>query len=170
MIERLRPDHATALLAFEQENRAYFAAWVPDRGDAYFTDFETRHRSLLAEQAAGACHFHLVLDPDGSVLGRVNLVDVADGAAELGFRIALKAAGKGLATTSVRAVCDLARTEYGLTTLHASAAVVNTASRAVLSRVGFVPTGSVVLAGEPGIGYSLRLTSDDTQSAPSQAE
>ncbi|TWP46887.1 GNAT family N-acetyltransferase [Lentzea tibetensis] len=170
MIERLRPDHGPALLAFEQENRAYFAAWVPDRGDAYFTDFDARHRSLLAEQATGLCHFHLVLDADGSVLGRVNLVDVAGGTAELGFRIALKAAGKGLATASVRAVCDLARTEYGLTSLRASAAVVNTASRTVLSRAGFVPTGSAVLSGEPAISYVLRLTSADTQSSASQAE
>jgi len=27
--------HAPAQLAFEQENRAYFAAAVPDRGDAF---------------------------------------------------------------------------------------------------------------------------------------
>ncbi len=42
-LERLRPDHAPALLAFERENRAYFAASVPDRGDAYFTDFDARY-------------------------------------------------------------------------------------------------------------------------------
>jgi [ribosomal protein S5]-alanine N-acetyltransferase len=42
-LELLRPDHAPALLAFEQENRAYFAAWVPDRGDDYFANFAERH-------------------------------------------------------------------------------------------------------------------------------
>lgn len=31
-----RPAHAPALFAFEQENRAYFAASIPDRGDGYF--------------------------------------------------------------------------------------------------------------------------------------
>jgi RimJ/RimL family protein N-acetyltransferase len=96
-LERLRLDHAPLVLAFERENRAYFAASIPDRGDDYFTHFEARHRALLAEQEAGVCHFHLVLE-GGEVLGRMNLVDVADGSAELGFRIAEKAAGRGLAT------------------------------------------------------------------------
>ncbi|MGO4759286.1 GNAT family N-acetyltransferase, partial [Streptomyces sp. 2MCAF27] len=38
-LERLRADHAPALLAFERENRAYFARSIPDRGDSYFTEF-----------------------------------------------------------------------------------------------------------------------------------
>lgn len=39
---------------------------------------------------------------DGEVVGRVNLVDLIDGAAELGYRIAERAAGRGLATSAVR--------------------------------------------------------------------
>jgi ribosomal-protein-alanine N-acetyltransferase len=42
-LEFLRPDHAPALLAFERENRAYFAASIPDRGDEYFVQFDARH-------------------------------------------------------------------------------------------------------------------------------
>lgn len=158
VIERLRPDHAAALLAFEQENRAYFAASIPDRGDDYFAHFDERHRALLDEQATGRCHFHLVVGDDGAVLGRVNLVDVADGAAELGFRIAEKAAGQGLATAAVREVCALARTTYRLTTLRAEATVDNAASRSVLARTGFLPTGEEVrLSGRPGLRYLLNL-------------
>ncbi|WP_328621765.1 GNAT family N-acetyltransferase [Streptomyces sp. NBC_00354] len=52
-LEPLRADHAPTLLAFERDNRAYFARTVPDRGDAYFTEFADRHRALLAEHAAG---------------------------------------------------------------------------------------------------------------------
>ena len=63
-ISRLRPDHAEALLAFERENRVYFSASVPDRGDDYFAGFAERHRELLAEQDAGLHHFHLVEDTD----------------------------------------------------------------------------------------------------------
>lgn len=156
-VERLRPDHASALLAFEQDNRAYFAASVPDRGDDYFTRFDERHRALLDEQAAGLCHFHVLVD-GGEVLGRVNLVDVAAGSAELGFRIAEKAAGRGLATAAVREVCVQAAATYGLTSLLAAATVDNTGSRAVLNRTGFVPTGEeVVLGGRPGLRYLLRL-------------
>ncbi|WP_405687625.1 GNAT family N-acetyltransferase [Streptomyces sp. NBC_00057] len=153
-LQRLRADHAPALLAFEQENRAFFAASVPDRGDDYFARFDARHAALLAEQAAGLCHFHLLVDTEGEILGRFNLVDVADGSADLGFRIAEKATRRGLATATVRQLCTLAATEYGLTTLRAAAALDNTASRTVLARTGFVPTGEEILLNDrPGLGY-----------------
>lgn len=156
-IERLRLDHGPALLAFERENREYFAASAPDRGDEYFAEFDERHQARLDEQAAGVIQMHLVVGESGEVLGRVNLVDVADGAAELGFRVAEKAAGRGLATTAVRDVCVLAREEYGLTSLRASATVDNLGSRSVLRHNGFERTGEVVLNGRPGHGYLLRL-------------
>ncbi|MEU2251415.1 GNAT family N-acetyltransferase [Streptomyces sp. NPDC019224] len=158
-LQRLRPDHAPAVLAFERANRAFFAASVPDRGDAYFTDYPPRHAALLAEQEAGVCHFHvLVAEETGEVLGRFNLVDVAGGTAELGFRLAEKATGRGLATTAVHQLFDLCRTRYGLTTLRARAALTNTASRAVLSRTGFVATGEeVVLSGERGAAFVREL-------------
>jgi ribosomal-protein-alanine N-acetyltransferase len=157
LLERLRPDHAQLVLAFERENRAYFAASIPDRGDDYFAHFEELHRSRLAEQEAGVCHFHLVME-DGEVLGRVNLVDVADGSAELGFRTAEKAAGQGLATAAVREVSKLAATTYGLTTLHAAATLDNIGSRTVLTRTGFVQTGEqFTLNDKPALRYLLTL-------------
>lgn len=162
MIERLRPDHAPALLAFERENRAYFARSISDRGDDYFTHFHARLDDLLAEQAAGTCHFHVVVTEEGEILGRVNLVDVSDGTAELGFRVAEKAAGQGVATTAVREVLKLAADSYGLTALQAAAAVDNLASRTVLTRTGFHPTGEEVdLAGRPGLRYALNLNTTD---------
>lgn len=157
-LQRLRADHAPALLAFERENRAYFAASVPDRGDAYFADFDARHRALLAEQDAGLCHFHVLVDPDGAVVGRVNLIDVADGSAELGYRIAERAAGRGLATDAVRRVCALAATEYGLAALRAATTADNPGSRTVLSRTGFVPAGEIVLDERPGFRYVRDLS------------
>lgn len=152
-LQRLRFDHAPALLAFERENRAYFAASVPDRGDHYFARFDERHRDLLAEQAAGLCHFHLLVGGDGEVLGRVNLIDVTDGSAELGYRIAERAAGRGLATAAVREACGLAAAEYGLTVLRAVTTLDNAGSRAVLARTGFVPVGELEVDGRPGLRY-----------------
>ncbi len=152
-LQRLRLDHAPALLAFEQENRAYFAASIPDRGDDYFAEFDARLQSLVDDQAAGLLHFHVLVDGGGQVVGRVNLVDVADGSAELGYRIAEKAAGKGLATAAVGEVIVLAAADYGLTTLRAATTLDNAASRAVLARTGFVPLGDTVLSGRPGIRY-----------------
>ncbi|GAA3137158.1 GNAT family N-acetyltransferase [Streptomyces rectiviolaceus] len=146
-LQRLRSDHAPALLAFELENRDYFAKSVPDRGDAYFAEFDARHEALLAEQAAGTCHFHVIVDGTGAVLGRVNLVDVAGGEAELGYRIAESAGGRGLATRAVRQVCGVAAAEYGLTALRAATDAGNAGSRAVLARAGFVVVSEVSGAG-----------------------
>lgn len=161
VLERLRPDHAPALLAFEQENRAYFAASITDRGDDYFAGFDVRHAELLAEQAAGLHHFHILADGDGAVLGRINLVGVANGSAELGYRVAERAAGQGLATSGVREACARARTEYGLTALRAETTVDNEGSRAVLARAGFVEAGTITLVGKPGLRFTRDLSDLD---------
>jgi ribosomal-protein-alanine N-acetyltransferase len=156
-LELLRPDHAAAVLAFETENRAYFAAVIPDRGDEYFRDFAARHQALLDEQATGLCRFHLLVEQDGSVLGRINLIDIADRSADLGYRVAEHAAGRGVATAMVRDVCSLAATEYGLTVLRAETTVANLASRRVLSRSGFEPAGTTTLRDRPALKFTRRL-------------
>ncbi|MFG1668654.1 GNAT family N-acetyltransferase [Streptomyces sp. Y7] len=154
-LERLRADHAEAVLAFERANRAYFARTVPDRGDEYFTPagFAARHAALLAEQDAGICHFHVVLDDQERLIGRVNLLDVEDGSAELGYRIGEFAAGKGVATAAVAQMCRVAATAYGLTSLVAVTTLDNLASRTVLEKNGFVALGETAVGGLPGIRY-----------------
>ncbi|MFG2359303.1 GNAT family N-acetyltransferase [Streptomyces sp. NPDC048521] len=168
-IQLLRPGHASALLRFEQDNRAYFAASVPDRGDDYFARFDERHRALLAEQEAGTCYFHVLVGAEGEVLGRINLVDVADGGADLGYRIAQRASGRGLATWAVRELCELAAHRYGLTFLRAAATLENAASRAVLTRSGFAVVGETQLSGRPGLSY-LRSLADVTSAPGARAE
>lgn len=156
-IQLLRSDHAAALLAFEAENRAYFAAAVPDRGDGFFARFGEMLRSRLAEQETGECYFHVVVGDGGEVLGRVNLVDVADGEAELGYRIAERATGRGLATWGVGEVCALAASRYGLRSLRAGTTLGNAASRAVLAHAGFEVVGEREFSGEPGLVYRRGL-------------
>ncbi|MET9359709.1 GNAT family N-acetyltransferase [Streptomyces sp. NPDC006632] len=156
-LQLLRLDHAPALLEFERENRRYFAASIPDRGDDYFAHFDSRLQALLAEQEAGDCFFHVVVDENGEVLGRVNLVDADGGSAELGYRIAERSAGRGLATACVEEVCTLARVRYGLTALRAKTTLDNAGSRTVLARTGFVPTGTMRLNGRPALGFVREL-------------
>jgi ribosomal-protein-alanine N-acetyltransferase len=168
-IQLLRPGHAPALLAFEQDNRAYFAASVPDRGDDYFARFDERHRALLAEQEAGICYFHVLVGAEGEVLGRINLVDVADGGADLGYRIAQRASGRGLATWAVGEICELAAHRYGLTFLRAATRLDNAASRAVLTRSGFAVVGERQLSGRPGLSY-LRSLADVSAAPGARAE
>src|SRR5260370_40482006 len=71
-LQLLRLDHAPALLAFERENRAYFAASVPDPGDEFFAEVHTRSARLLAWQAAGTDYFHLLVAEGAEVGGRGN--------------------------------------------------------------------------------------------------
>lgn len=165
-LERLAARHAAVLLDFERQNRVYFARSVPDRGDDYFATFAERHAALLAEQATGRIHFHLLMDGDGAVLGRFNLVDVAEGSAELGFRVAERATGRGVATDGVRRVCALAREAYELRRLVAVASRENLGSRAVLRRTGFTPVGAVLLDGLPALRYARELAAPDADPAP----
>jgi ribosomal-protein-alanine N-acetyltransferase len=159
-LELLHAGHGPAVLAFELANRAYFAASVPDRGDDFFDRFSERFNALLAEQEAGICAFHVLLGEDGSVLGRFNLVDIEDGAADLGYRVAQHVSGRGVATASVRELCRLAAVRHGLHTLRAAAALQNAASRKVLLKAGFLPVGPADpahLGGKPGTWYQRDL-------------
>jgi [ribosomal protein S5]-alanine N-acetyltransferase len=106
-LQRLRADHAPAVLAFELANRAYFAAFINDRGDEFYDQFTERHNAMLAEQEAGICIFHVLVGDDGTVLGRFNLYDLEDGTAVVGYRVAQQVAGRGVATASVRELCQL---------------------------------------------------------------
>lgn len=153
-LERLRADHADILLAFERANRAYFARSISDRGDAYFAEFTGRLAALLAEQDAGVCHFHVIKDDRDELVGRVNLVDVTDGTAELGYRVGESAAGRGVASAAVAEVCRLAATAYGLLSLTAVTTLDNLASRTVLERNGFTVTGDLTIGDRPGVRYA----------------
>jgi ribosomal-protein-alanine N-acetyltransferase len=153
----LRRDHAPALLAFERVNRAFFAASIPDRGDAFFAEFDERLAQLLEAQRVGTDYFHLVVTHGGEVIGRVNLLGVANRSAELGYRMAQKVVGHGLATAAVCKMCELAATEYGLTRLRARVTLDNPASRKVLERNGFIPGDALTLNGKPAISYSCEL-------------
>ena len=71
-LEPLAAHHAKALLAFERENRAWFARAVPDRGDDYFTGFAARHAALLAEQVRRGGALPHAVDDDGTIMVVLN--------------------------------------------------------------------------------------------------
>lgn len=160
-LQRLRADHAPAVLAFELANREYFAAWISDRGDEFFQQFTERHNALLAEQEDGTGAFYVLVAEDGSVLGRFNLYRLQDGTAELGYRVAENVAGRGVATAAVRELCQLAAAQHGLRTLRAATSSANAASQRVLTKAGFVlagPADPADLGGKPGFWYQRNLT------------
>jgi [ribosomal protein S5]-alanine N-acetyltransferase len=156
-LQRLRADHAPAVLAFELANRAYFATFISDRGDEFFDHFTEQYNALLAEQEAGTCVFHVLVGEDGTVLGRFNLFDLEDGTANLGYRVAQQVAGRGVATAAVQELCQLAAGRYGLRTLRAATTHDNVASQRVLAKAGFVPAGPAEPGGRPGTWYERDL-------------
>jgi [ribosomal protein S5]-alanine N-acetyltransferase len=164
-LQLLRADHGPAILAFELENRGYFAESISDRGDEYFHKFNERHNELLAEQEAGIGASYVLVDQDGSVLGRFNLYRIGEGTAEVGYRIAHRIAGRGVATAALRELCKLASSRYGLDTLRAATSDQNLASQRVLIKAGFVPAEPVDpadIGGKRGRWYRCHLTSERT--------
>jgi ribosomal-protein-alanine N-acetyltransferase len=160
-LELLRADHAQAILDFELANRAYFAASISDRGDEFFEHFAEQHSKRLAELAAGEGAYYVLVDEDGSVLGRFNLNLDKDGTATLGYRVAERVAGRGVATSAVLELCRLAPSRHGIRTLRAATNSDNTASQRVLAKAGFVevgPADPAEIGGRPGNWYELDLT------------
>ena len=159
-LQRLRAGHAPAVLAFERANRAYFAAFISDRGDEFYDQFTEQHNAMLAEQEAGTGAFYVLVAEDGSVLGRFNLYRLQDGTAELGYRVAERVAGRGVATAAVRELCRLAVSRHGLRELRAATSNANVASQKVLTKAGFVPAGPADpadLGGKAGTWYQRNL-------------
>lgn len=157
--QSLRPSHASAVLAFELANRTYFAGFISDRGDAFFEEFSERYDELLADSETRRDAYYLLLDDDGSVLGRFNLFGIEDGTAEVGYRVAERVAGRGVATAGVRELCRLAISEHGVRRLRARTTHENVASQRVLAKVGFVAGGEADVGGRPGIWFELELAS-----------
>ncbi len=159
-----------AVLAFELDNRAYFARSINDRGDEFFDTFSRHHDAFLAEQDAGVCAFYVLVDRDGSIVGRFNLYDLEDGAARVGYRVAEQVAGRGVATEALRDLCRKAATDHGLWVLSAETSKANVASQRVLEKAGFTATGSCVVAGKPGLKYTLPLAHEPTHARRSAQE
>ena len=157
-LQRLRAEHGPAILAFEVANRAYFAASISDRGDDFFEHFSDQYDELLAEQETGREAYFVLVEACGAVIGRFNLVHISGGDAELGYRVAQRVAGRGVATAAVQEVCRLAASEFGLRAIRARTTHDNIGSQKVLTKVGFVPCGSTNIKGRPGAWYQLELS------------
>ncbi len=156
-LQPLREDHASAVLEFELANRAYFSASISDRGDDFFARFEEHHRTCLAEQDAGVRAYHVLVEDDGAVVGRFNLYDIERGTAVVGYRVAERVAGHGVASSALHELCELARARYGLHTLWAASSNENLASQRVLEKAGFVSKGTTEVGGRPAKWYERRL-------------
>ncbi|MBK7723214.1 MAG: GNAT family N-acetyltransferase [Austwickia sp.] len=159
-LEAVSLDHAAALLVFEITNRAFFAAHIGDRGDEFFKRFDDRLTALVAECDAGTSMSFVLIDDSDEIVGRVNISDIdRPEETELGFRVAERVQGVGVARRGVRRGLQEAAAA-GVTRVYARASAGNLASRRVLARCGFTATGPAPSPpgwAQPFIGYVIDL-------------
>lgn len=129
---------APALFAFEVENRAWFEAWVGPRPDTYWEQ-SSLARIIRAQVEDGEAMF--LIKRGDEILGRLNLTAADGGVAQLGYRVGQRHVGQGVASAAVMLAVDAAR-PFGLWALEARAAENNPASKRVLEKNGFMPTGT----------------------------
>lgn len=141
-IRPLRAADAAALAALYQDNRAYLAPFEPVRPDRFYTPVGQ------AEQidASGSRDNELryLVATDGQLAGRINVTNIARGpflSGNLGYWIARRFTGHGIATEAVRLVLDICFGGEGLHRLEAATLVDNLASQVVLQRNGFTEIG-----------------------------
>ena len=137
-IRVLAPADAAELAALQVENRAFLAPFEPDRGERFYTVEGQRERLEREDK-----HAFAILDGD-SIVGTVALSNVVRGplqSANLGYWVAERANGRGLATKAVGELIPIAFGELGLHRLEAGTLVDNLASRRVLEKNGFEPIG-----------------------------
>jgi [ribosomal protein S5]-alanine N-acetyltransferase len=135
-------DSADELLRFETDNRAFFEARINSRPPGYYSPEGVRAAIALAEREAAQDKGYqfLVCTEAGELVGRVNLAGVKRThfqMADLGYRMAESACGKGYASEAVRLALAKAFGELGLARVEANARVGNEGSIKVLLRNGF---------------------------------
>lgn len=137
---------AQTLTELYAENRQFLAPWQPQRPESYFTETGQREAvdAALALRAAGSAAPLVILDGDAAVVGTVTITSIIRGAFQscsVGYWLAERAQGQGLATKALRDAVDLAFGDLRLHRVQAETLTDNARSQRVLQRVGFVQYG-----------------------------
>ena len=166
IIKTLQTQDAAPLLQFELENRAWFEQHIAPRDEDFYTlQGVQRHIGhYLDGYANGTWHPCLLFDAGGRIVGRANLKDIDrnTASAEVGYRIARDAAGRGLATRALLHLVVLAQQQWRLQHLLAYVTDNNRASARVLNKCAFVQgayqDGMECIAGTPRGGHQFTRT------------
>jgi len=145
----LTPPHAedaAELLRFELDNRAFFESLINARPPEYYSLEGVAAGIQVAQREAlqDVGHQYLVRDAHGTLVGRLNFMRVRRAhfhSAEVGYRFAQSACGRGYASAALRQALGLAFGPLGLKRLEAISRPENIGSCKVLQRNGFVAFG-----------------------------
>lgn len=95
----------------------------------------------------------------GTVVGNLSFKGLnPDGMVEIGYGLRDGHCGNGYMTEAVQRIAEWALSQKGVSRVEAETEADNTASRKVLSRAGFIPTGTV---GEEGPRFVYRRTAQE---------
>ena len=128
------------------ESRDFMRRYEPDREPEFFT-VEYQREGIAANLAAyerGEMVPHVIVDDEGIVVGRINLVTIVRGpfqSCSLGYWVGEEHNGKGHASQAVAAIKEVAFAEQGLHRIEASVLLDNHRSQHILERNGFVRFG-----------------------------
>ena len=138
MIRPLTVHDAGELAALLVENRAFLAPFEPPRDERFYT-IDGQLERIERENK----HAFAILDEE-RIAGTATLSRVIHGplqSANLGYWVAERANGRGLATKAVGALIPIAFGELGLHRLEAGTLTDNLASQRVLEKNGFERIG-----------------------------
>ena len=141
--ESVAEKHVLSLLEFERSNKAYFELSIAPREAAfYLLDGVGYHISelLYLQQQKRAWGYVLVDEQrNNQIVARANIKNRAGDKAEIGYRVAKKDCGKGIASHCVSFLIEKAKS-MGIKLLTAEVMDNNAASDKVLIKNGFSPT------------------------------
>ncbi|MBV5337837.1 MAG: GNAT family N-acetyltransferase, partial [Deltaproteobacteria bacterium] len=117
-IRTLQTTDAEILLKFELENREWFERHIEARDPAFYSlSGVTEHiAEYLSGFADGTWHPFVIEDSGGKIVGRANLksINLSERSAEVGYRIAESACGRGLATLALSRLIQEAKLRWDL--------------------------------------------------------
>jgi ribosomal-protein-alanine N-acetyltransferase len=99
---------------------------------------------VLRRHTAGTMLPHVIVDTDGTIVGRINLNSIIRGAAQtasVGYWVAQDRNGRGVATAAVADIVEYGFTRLSLHRVQGETLLHNTASQRVLERNGFERIG-----------------------------
>ena len=144
-IRPLQVSDADTLAALYTENRAFLEPFDPPRPDGFATPASQRRdlKALEHERAADRLERFLI-SADGEPAGVISVSRISRGPfqnAGLGYWVAERMNGRGVATKAVALVCEWGFGKAGFHRLEAGTLVDNTASQTVLRRNRFTEIG-----------------------------
>lgn len=134
----LTHEDADELLRFELAERVWFEQHIEARAECFYTPQGVAKHIIdcLALNAQRKMN-PLVIRERGVIVGRANLRNIVGEHAQVGYRIARSAGGRGVAQAALKRLVTEARCVYGVTQLEAVVTEDNSASQRVLIKSGF---------------------------------